>query len=315
MRPAPLASILVTLVATPQPGLAQDIAAPPAATAPAPLTPKALPTDRSTGRLLGSWEHVQLALKRGDLGEAQRLSTGLSAGQWEAVLTPGAPDYLETALALLPAQDGAVGWLPLLSRWILISEPTQEERVVRVFRAVGALLDGRTPADLHEWDVPVATTRDVCRGLAWVAATVTRALDVRVAALAALGTAKRTCGPAPADFLADPSPEIRRAAAALVGTDPATITALTARLSDDSPEVASMVGARLCRSLGASLPSPELLQTARKFASQPVANEDAVDLLDCLAMSPADSSTLHALSLRGPKPIQARAKELLKRVR
>ena len=314
MRPALFPFALFALVAAPRVGLAQTATPLPADEAAAPSPPlKTLPTDPSTGKLAGSWQNVTRALKRGDVGEAQRLAAWLSSAQWNAVLGTSNPEHLDTALALLPSQVGAVAWLPVLGEWMLVTQADQQENVAKVLRATGKLLDGSSPAAAHEWDVPQGTLRSMCRGISWIASSASRPLETRLAALQALTYAQPLCGAAPSDLLVDPSPEIRRAAIPLVGNDPATSAALRARLDDDSPAVESMAAARLCRQGKASAPLPEVLRAARKFSAEPFAIEDSVDLLDCLARNPDDRAALEVVSKHGSKPLQQRAKELLNR--
>lgn len=315
MRPALSALALFGLAAAPRVGLAQTAPPVPAdeVAPPSPPTLKALPTDRLTGRLAGSWQIVGRALKRGDVGEAQRLAAWLTSAQWNSALSTSNPEHLDTALALLPSQVGAVAWLPVLAQWIIVTQADQQENVAKVLGATGKLLDGSSPAAAHEWDVAPGTLRSVCRGFSWVASSASRPLETRLAALQALTSAQPLCAAAPADLLVDPSPEIRRAAIPLVGNDPATIGALRARLDDDSPAVESMAAARLCRESKASAPLPELLRAARKFSAEPVAIEDSVDLLDCLARSPDQRAALESVIQHGSKPMQQRAKELLNR--
>jgi hypothetical protein len=314
VRPAVFFLALFALVAGPRAGLAQTTVPPPADEPVAPVPPlKALPTDQATGRLAGSWQTVARALKRGDVGEAQRLAAWLSSAQWHEALGTSTPEHLDTAIALLPSQVGAVAWLPVLGEWMLITQVDQQENVAKVLRATGTLLDGSSPAAAHEWDVPQGTLRSVCRGISWIASSAARPLETRLAALQALTNAQRLCGAAPTDLLVDPSPEIRRAAVPMVGNDPATKAALLSRLDDDSPAVESMAAARLCRETNASVPLPEVLRAARKFSMEPFAVEDSVDLLDCLARSPDDKVALEAVSQHGSKPLQQRANELLNR--
>lgn len=314
MRPALLTLAIFAFVAAPRVGFAQTATGLPAneTVAPAPSL-RAMPTDPSTGRLAGSWQNVGRALKRGDVGEAQRLAAWLTSAQWNSALSTGAPENLDTALALLPCQVGAVAWLPVLSQWLLVTKAAQQDNLAKVLRAIGLLLNQSLPAATHEWDVPVSTLRSACRGIGWIASSANRPLETRLAALQALTSAQPLCSPAPTDLLVDPSPEIRRAAIPLVGNDSATKAALRARLDDDSPAVESMAAARLCREGTASAPLPEVLRAARKFSAEPVTIEDSVDLLGCLALNPDDKAVLESVSQRGNKALQQRAKELLNR--
>ncbi|MDX2023506.1 MAG: hypothetical protein SF187_24935 [Deltaproteobacteria bacterium] len=290
--------------------------------APAPLTPaapppaaKALPTDPATGRLLGSWHDVQAAWKRGDHGEAQRLAAWLTSADWQAALSRESPNHLEVALAVLPAQVGAVAWLPVLAPWLWVTEPAQQDNVAKVARTMAVLLDGRQPEQPHSWDVPTTAVRGICQGFVSVASAPARPLETRLAALEALATTRRTCAAPPADLLVDPAPEIRRAAVNLVAGDPATMAVVRARLDDDAAIVESAAAARLCQRPGNEPIPPEVLRAARKFAQEPVAMEDSVELLDCLATSaePDDRAALENAFRHGGKPIQERAKQLLHR--
>ena len=300
------------------PDVKEPVAA--AVAAPASPAPQALPTDPATGRVLGSWRNVEAAYKRGDQGEAQRLAAWLSSAEWQGALSRETPNHLDVALAMLPAQVGAVAWLPVLAPWLLVTEPLQQDHVAKVVRTMAVLLDGRQLEQPHEWDVPVASIRSICKGFMWLASAAERPLATRLAALEALQISGRTCAPVPPDLLVDPAPEIRRAAVALVQDHPATMAALRARLDDDAPLVESAAAARLCRNPGNGPVPPEVLRAARKFAVDPVVPEDSVELLDCLARSSAadDRAALQnasRLQVQSPgnKAVQERAKQLLQR--
>lgn len=276
--------------------------------------PDAAPTDAATGRLLISWDRVAEALDRKDVGEAQRLAGLMAPRQWQTALTPGATDprNAAAALALLPSMIGAHAWLPHVGLFILNAQPAGADLARQAMRVAADLLDVQDPAALHTWEVAEGTVVDVCAALRWVAGEKARPLPLRLAALQALGRARAICPPPAPALAADPVPEVRRAAMALLPTVQPTRTVLLARMEDDAPAVAAAAAARLCREEAAGAPDELALRLARQLATE-VAPEDGVDLLECLARSPLpeDRALLEALARKGSGPVRERARELV----
>jgi hypothetical protein len=276
------------------------------------------------------------AYDRGDLDEVARQADRLGAAGLAAEL---AGDRADAAIAAAPAAQDAYELLPDLAR---IADGWDRARAAPAARAaarIAGALDDAGERDLAD-DVLAAAQRD------W-AALATRAdrwTDVRVHALevAAHVARARHAGPGydVTAALADPDPELRRAAAELVPAPvPEDLRAPLAHAIaiDADPIVALAAAQALCGDVASDPPAPILtalrgattapggatppstgLARLRAIAAAPPDGAPAPALLDtarCLAADddPASAAALRALAAKGPRSIRASVGKLTHR--
>ena len=271
------------------------------------------------------------AYDRGDLDEVARQADRLGAA---GLATELQGDRADAAIAAAPSAPDAYELLPDLAR---VAAGWDRARAAPAARAAARIADALD--DAGERDLPDDALAAAQRDWAALAARADRWTDVRVHALevaAHVGRA-RHAGPGydVAAMLADPDPELRRAAAELVPAPvPDDLRApLAAAVAGDADPVAALAAAQaLCGDLASDPPAPVLaalrsaaapgapsgLVRLRVLASAPPDRAPAPALLDaarCLAADddPASAQALRALAAKGPRQIRAAVGKLVHR--
>src|SRR4029077_15531912 len=127
-----------------------------------------------TGRLAPALAELVKASKRGDRAALGRLADRLGAGRarggaggagpagvGEAVASAD-PAVAAAALAAVPMARGGVLLVGVVANELSGSDPA---RVGAAASALGALLDGESPTELEDWDVPADVIERACAGL------------------------------------------------------------------------------------------------------------------------------------------------------
>jgi hypothetical protein len=301
--------------------LASASAAWPAAAAPVGKPPRARGAKNRTGRATPALAELVRAARKNDRAALDRLAARFGVARLGEAL--GAPDgaVAQAALQAIPLVRG---------RALLIAPVTEKldtpaaPLAAQAARTLGALLDGAALDELAEWEVTPETLARACAGLHGLASRATSDTSTRLAALEALGLAQSLCV-ATADLaplLHDPSAAVRRATAlVLKPADRQAAAALRDAAADPDPTVASAAVAALCRrapaprAKGPREPTlPATTAAARALAaSAATPPEDAVEMLDCLALAgtPADKAVLEQLrATSASTAVRARAAEL-----
>jgi len=269
------------------------------------------------------------AYDRGDLDEVARQADRLGAA---GLATELAGDRADAAIAAAPSAPDAYELLPDLARVAAGWDRTRAAPAARAAARIADALDDAGERDLP--DDPLAAAQ---RDWAALAARADRWTDVRVHALEVAAHVARArhagAGYDVAAMLADPDPELRRAAAELVPAPvPDDLRApLAAAVAGDADPVAALAAAQaLCGDLASDPPAPVLaalksaaapsapsgLVRLRTLASTPPESAPAPALLDaarCLAADddPASAQALRALAAKGPRQIRAAVGKLV----
>jgi hypothetical protein len=272
-----------------------------------------------TGRLVPAFDELVKAHRRGDRNALGRLADRIGPARLAEAMLSGDGRLAEAALAAAPLARGGVLLVAPASANLWIGDPAREAGAAT---ALGSLLDGATPTELEDWDVPPDVVAGACSGLSALALRTNAALAARLAALDAALAAAPICG-APVDLeplVHDPAPAIRRAAVLTSAVGARRAAILNDAIADPDRGVSAVAVATDCRvegRLGAAgketPPSPQSIATARALATaQTTPPEDAVEMLDCLAAAgtPADRALLDGLRRGPPSPLRDRAVEL-----
>jgi hypothetical protein len=272
-----------------------------------------------TGRMATSFADLVKAVRRNDRGALERLATRMGAARLEeAVRSPDA-SVAEAALAAIPLLRGRV----LLTAAVADRLDAADAAVaVAAARALGELLDGATPSEIDEWEVPPDTVARACGGLRTLAQRLEAPVPSRLAALDALASAQTVCTASVElpGLLRDPVPAVRRAAALLLKPRERPVAAaLRDAIRDPDPSVASAAVAAVCRAeapaggrKGDALFEQSTVAARAMAPAKTTPPEDAVEMLACLAATgtPADRALLDHLRMGPPSPLRDRAAEL-----
>lgn len=274
-------------------------------------------TNERTGRLAPAFGELVKAYRRGDRSGLDRLAEKLGAARLAEAIV-GADEHLaEAALAASQLARGGVSLVGPITAGL--SDPA---RAAAAATALGSLLDGATPTQIEDWDVPPDVVAAACGGLRALAARTDAAPGARLAALDAVLAAAPVCGPAGdlAPLTHDAAPAIRRAAVLVSAAGPGREAILREAIADPDRGVSAAAVAAECRVEGRvgaggkeTPPGAQSIATARALATAPTTPpEDAVEMLDCLAAAgtPADRALLDELRRRPPSALRDRAVEL-----
>jgi hypothetical protein len=278
-------------------------------------------TNARTGRIATPFGDLVRAARKNDRGALERLASRMSPAQLEEALSNPNEAVVQAALAAIPFARGRV--LLTASVTDRLGAP-RASLVTAAARTLGELLDGASPYELEEWEVPPDTVAYACGGLRTVAARVEAPIPARLAALDSLALAHTTCT-ATAELtplLRDPVPAVRRAAALVLRpAERQVASALRDVIRDPTPSVASAAVAAVCRSGGSNGTGlrkrdslvDQSITAARGMSVLPTTPpEDAIEMLACVAAAgtSSDRALLERLR-RGPaSPLRDRAAEL-----
>jgi hypothetical protein len=272
-----------------------------------------------TGRLAPALAELVKASKRGDRAALGRLADRLGPARLGEAVASADPAVAAAALAAVPMARGGVLLVGVVANELSGSEPA---RVGAAASALGALLDGESPTELEDWDVPADVIERACAGLKALPARGGAPLALRLVALDAIAAAAPTCGAAPelASMARDPAPAIRRAVALVGAVGERRQPILRDAIGDGDRGVSAAGTAESCRIEGRSgrdgktePPSAAAISSARALAALPATPpEDAVEMLDCVAAAgtAADWALVDELQHRPPSPLRDRAVEL-----
>jgi hypothetical protein len=264
------------------------------------------PYNRRTGLVEPGLAGLRKAAERGDRAEMGRWAERIGPARLARALTE--PDR-DVVLAVLDSLPTLAARLLLADAVLPLCHSSDAEIAGRAIGALGALLAEADPARLLEWDVPGESSRRACQSLAGIAEREAAAVELRLAALQALGDAGAVCAhpinlPA---LLRSPSAEIRRAALlALRPRDDAALAALRAGERDADPLVAAAAGAALCRArltpgrTATGAPAERPLREIALAAGTPI--EDAAEMVPCLTGSGDAADARAAEELAGRMP-------------
>jgi hypothetical protein len=298
-------------------GSAAVAATKPAASA-APAHARSRRANERTGRLVPSFAELVKAYRRGDRSALGRVADRIGLARLgEAIAAPD-EHLAEAALAAAQVARGGVSLMGTIAVDLWAADPA---RAAAAAAALGSLLDGATPTEIEDWDVPVDLVAQACGNLRGLATKADAALIARLAALDAVLAAVPTCGPAPElDSLAhDGAPAIRRAAVLVAASGAHREAVLKDAIADPDRGVSAAAVAADCRIEGRvaggkeAPPVSQAIVTARALATaQTTPPEDAVEMLDCLAAAatPADRALLDDLRRGPPSALRDRAVEL-----
>jgi hypothetical protein len=274
-----------------------------------------------TGRVATPFAALVKAARKNDRAALERLATRTGPARLLEALQSNEPGVAAASLAVIPLVRGRVLLAGAVAERLDAQDP---DLAAGAARALGQLLDGASPSELDEWEVPPDVVGRACNGLRGLAARLEAPPRARLAALDALASARTVCT-ASADLpslLRDPVPAVRRAAALLLPPRERPVAAaLRDAIRDPDPQVASAAVAAVCRAEAAAGTSPRkgdpLLDqsTAAARALVPAKStppEDAVEMLACLAAAgtPADRAVIDQLRAGPPSPLRDRAAEL-----
>jgi hypothetical protein len=225
----------------------------------------------------------------------------------------------EAALSAVPLARGGVLLVGVVATELGAAQPA---RATAAAVALGALLDGASPTELEDWDVPADVIARACATLKALPAKASAAPALRLAALDALAVASPTCG-APAELAPlahDPLPAIRRAAVLVAAVGERRAAVLRDAMADPDRGVsaagtaaACRIEARTARDGRTEAPPAAAVAQARTLAAAPATSpEDAVEMLDCAAAAgtAADWALVDELQHRPQSPLRDRAVEL-----
>jgi hypothetical protein len=276
-------------------------------------------TNPRTGRLAPAMAELVKASKRGDRAALGRMADRLGPARLgQAVASPD-PAVAAAALAAVPLARGGVLLVAPVAAELRAADPAVASAAAA---ALGLLLDGASPTELEDWDVPPDAIAEGCAGLKALAFWTGAAPAARLAALDAIAAAAPTCGPASdlAPLAHDPAPGIRRAAVLVASVGEHRKALLRDALGDAdrgvstaATAVACRVDSRADRAGKVEAPDAAALAAARTLAvAAGTPPEDAVEMLDCpaAARQAADRTLLEELQRRPPSPLRDRAVEL-----
>jgi hypothetical protein len=276
-------------------------------------------TNPRTGRLAPAMVELVKAAKRGDRAALGRIADRIGPARLgEAIASPEAA-VAQAALAAVPLARGGVLLVAAVAAELGSSDAA---RAGGAAAALGLLLDGASPTELEDWDVPPDAVAQACGGLKALAFWTAAAPAARLAALDAIAAAAPTCGPAGdlASLAHDPAPAIRRAAVVVAAVGDHRKAVLRDAIGDGDRVVSATATAVACgvesrtdRGGKVEPPDAAALAAARTLAGAAgTAPEDAVEMLDCpaAARQPADRALLEELQRRPPSPLRDRAVEL-----
>jgi hypothetical protein len=259
--------------------------------------------NRRTGLYEVPLSDLRKAAEQGDRAELARVAARLGLARMAKALQD--PDRRIVMAAL----DGA----PLLSSGVLLLESilpllaaTDEGLRAHAVAASAALFAASDAARLADLEVAEETTQATCRVLAQVAANESETLSTRLLAMQGLSDSPAVCAASrkPAELLAAPEPEIRRAA--VLGLLPNSSPALVAAAHDRHGSVAAAAGARLCERRTQKLPLPAEPPLRKLALAEDAQPEDVIAMLPCLAASadPADRATIEELRTNGSTAVR-----------
>ena len=288
-----------------------------AATKPAAARSHLRRTNERTGRPAPAFAELIKAHRRGDQSALGRLADKLGPARLAEAIVGADGHLAEAAMAAAQLARGGVSLVGAIAAGL--ADPARE---VASATALGSLLDGATPRQIEDWDVPPDVVAAACGGLRALAWRSDAAPGARLAALDAVLAAASTCGPAGdlAGLAHDAAPAIRRAAVLVSAAGPAREGVLREAIADPDRGVSAAAVAADCRVEGRvgadgkeTPPGAKSIATARVLATAPTTPpEDAVEMLDCLAAAgtPADRALLDELRRRPPSALRDRAVEL-----
>ena len=294
---------------------------PHAVAAPKPAAPRShlRRTNERTGRLAPAFAELVKAYRRGDRSALGRLADKLGPARLAEAIVGADGHVAEAALAAAQLARGGVSLIGPIAAGLWVADAA---RAAASATALGSLLDGATPTQIEDWDVPPDVVAAACGGLRALAARTDAAPVARLAALDAVLAAAPICGPA-GDLAAlthDAAPAIRRAAILVSAAGPRREAVLREAVADPDRGVSAAAVAADCRVEGRvgsggkeTPPGAQSIATARALATAPTTPpEDAVEMLDCLAAAgtPADRALLDELRRRPPSALRDRAVEL-----
>jgi hypothetical protein len=276
-------------------------------------------TNPRTGRLAPAMAELVKASKRGDRAALGRVADRLGPARLRDAIANPDPAVAEAALGAVPLARGGVLLVAAVAAELGAADGA---RAAAAAAALGLLLDGASPTELEDWDVPPDAVAQACGGLKALAFWTAAAPAARLAALDAIAAAAPTCGPAGdlGPLAHDPAPAIRRAAVVVAAVGEHRKALLRDALGDadrgvtaTTAAVACRVEARTDRAGKVEPPDAAALAAARTLAGAAgTPPEDAVEMLDCPAAAhqPADRALLEELQRRPPSPLRDRAVEL-----
>jgi hypothetical protein len=272
-----------------------------------------------TGRLSPALAELVKAAKRGDRAALGRVADRLGPARLGPAIASADPAVGQAALAAVPLARGGVLLVAAVAAELWAADPA---RAGAAATALGVLLDGASPTELEDWDVPSDAIAQACDWLKALAAKSSAPLPVRLAALDASAAAAPTCG-APADLgplVHDPAPAIRRAAVLIAAVGEHRGPLLRDAIADADRAVSATAAATACRvelrtdrAGKVDPPDAAALAAARSLAGAATTPpEDGVEMLDCpaAARQAADRALLEELQRRPPSPLRDRAVEL-----
>jgi hypothetical protein len=272
-----------------------------------------------TGRLSPALAELVKASKRGDRAALGRVADRLGPARLGAAVASTEPGVWEAALAAAPLARGGVLLVGAIAAELKTPDPA---RAIAAVTALGSLLDGASPTELEDWDVPADEIAEACAALEAQPTRVGAPATLRLAAMDAIAAAAPTCGAPPdlAPIAHDAAPGVRRAATLLAATGDRRPAALRDGIADPDRGVSAAATAAACRVEARTAhggktepPPPAAIATARALIAAPATPpEDAVEMLDCLAAAgtTADWGLVDQLQQRPPSPLRDRAVEL-----
>ncbi len=275
--------------------------------------------DERTGRLVPAFSELTKAHRRGDRSALERLADKLGPARLGEAIGGADARVAEAALAAARVARGGVLLVGTISVQLGAADPA---RASAAAEALGSLLDGATPMETEDWDVPPDVVAQACGGLRMLAWRADAAQSARLAALDAVLEAAPVCGPGGdlAPLAHDPLPAIRRAAVLVAAVGAGREAALRDAIADSDRGVSTAAVAADCRVEGRvgargkdTPPGAPSVAKARVLATeQTTPAEDAVEMLDCLAAAgtPADRALLDELRRGPPSALRDRAVEL-----
>jgi hypothetical protein len=266
-------------------------------------------------------ERLEGALARSDRAELARYAERIGAARLGAALLDGSPKLLPAVLEGVAELPGNLRLVDRVAYQVDNADPAIAARAARV---LGRILGEPSPIDVDQWDVPPDAVSAACATLTRTSTNVTQTMEVRLAALEALGSGAAFCNPDPAlaALFEDPNADLRRAAILVAPIRQATFAReIAARIEDPVARVASAAGAVLC-SRREVFPNQAIdmsagrVRTPTRFRtlilSQATPVEDAVEMLPCLRASPEPEDRRTFEEIRNGKagPLRDRAREL-----
>jgi hypothetical protein len=272
-----------------------------------------------TGRLAPAFAELVKAHKRGDRAALGRVADRMGLVKLGEAIASSEPGVGEAALNAVPLAHGGVLLIGAATDQIAVAD---WPRAAAAAVALGALLDGAVPNALEDWEVPPDVVARACTALRALAWRSDAAIATRLAALDAVAAATPSCGSGAdlAPLARDGTPAVRRAAMIVAAGGNDRETLLRDGIADTDRSVSAAATAAACRfetrpARGGKTeppPAPAVAAARTMAAAATTPPDDAVEMLDCLAVggTPQDRALLDELQRRPPSPLRDRAVEL-----